>query len=144
MKKFSFMIRGNQYDVNIKSIEDDIADIEVNGSRYEVEVKMAKKQTKTPKLMRSHVVPHEHGEKARTSKPTEKKGTGFIKAPLPGTILEISVKPGDEVEMGDNLLIMEAMKMENNIKADKYGKISDIKVSVGDSVLEGDVLVEIE
>jgi biotin carboxyl carrier protein len=93
--------------------------------------------------MRSHVVPHDHGEKARTSKPTDKKGAGVIKAPLPGTILEIKVKPGDEVKMGDDLLIMEAMKMENNIKSDKYGKISDIKVSVGDSVLEGEVLVEI-
>lgn len=143
MKKFSFTIRGNQYDVDIKSIEDDIADIEVNGTRYEVEVNRAVKQTKTPKLMRSHVVPHDHGEKARTSKPTDKKGAGVIKAPLPGTILEIKVKPGDEVKMGDDLLIMEAMKMENNIKSDKYGKISDIKVSVGDSVLEGEVLVEI-
>ncbi len=62
---------------------------------------------------------------------------------MPGTILEMKVRVGDEVKQGDTLLIMEAMKMENNIKADKAGKITDVKVNVGDSVLEGDLLVEI-
>ena len=55
----------------------------------------------------------------------------------------MKVKVGDEVKQGDVILIMEAMKMENNIKADKSGKITDVKVKVGDSVLEGDLLVEI-
>jgi biotin carboxyl carrier protein len=143
MKKFSFTIRGNQYDVNIKNIEDDIADIEVNGTRYEVEIHRAVKQAKTPKLMRSKIEPLEHGEKARTSSPTEKKGAGIVKAPLPGTILEVKVRQGDTVKIGDTLLIMEAMKMENNIKADRHGKVEAIKVNVGDSVLEGEVLLEI-
>jgi hypothetical protein len=94
MKKFSFTIRGNQYDVNIKNIEDDIADIEVNGTRYEVEIHRAVKQAKTPKLMRSKIEPLEHGEKARTSSPTEKKGAGIVKAPLPGTISGSKSKAG--------------------------------------------------
>ena len=55
----------------------------------------------------------------------------------------MKVKVGDDVKQGDVILIMEAMKMENNIKADKSGKITDVKVNVGDSVLEGDLLVEI-
>ena len=55
----------------------------------------------------------------------------------------MKVKVGDDVNQGDTLLIMEAMKMENNIKADKAGKIADVKVNVGDSVLEGDLLIEI-
>lgn len=143
MKKFKLTIRGNKYDVNLQSIEDGIAKIEVNGTTYEVEVHTEKKVTKTPTLIRKPVVHSSDSEKARTSKPTERKGAGLVKAPLPGTILEIKVKVGDVVKIGDKLLIMEAMKMENNINADKEGTISAIKVNNGDSVLEGDALVEI-
>ena len=143
MKKFKFTIRGNKYDVQIHNIEDDVAEIEVNGTTYQVEIHKQKKDSKTPKLTRPNVVPSPESDKAKTSKPTEKKGAGVIKAPLPGTILEVKARVGDVVKIGDTILIMEAMKMENNIKAEKEGKILDIKVNNGDSVLEGDTLVEI-
>lgn len=143
MKKFKFTIRGNKYDVELHNIEDNIAEIEVNGSTYKVEVESQVKTSKTPKLVRPAVVPSSHADKAKTSKPTAAKGTGHINAPLPGTILSIHVKEGDTVNSGDKLLVMEAMKMENNINADKSGTITAIKVNVGDSVLEGDVLIEI-
>jgi biotin carboxyl carrier protein len=142
MKKFKLTIRGNKYDVDLLSIEDDIAKIEVNGTTYEVEVHSEKKVSKTPTLVRKPVV-HSSDSDARTSKPNEKKGAGIVKAPLPGTILEIKVKVGDVVKIGDKLIVMEAMKMENNINADKEGTISEIKVNTGDSVLEGEALVEI-
>ncbi len=143
MKKFKFTIRGNQYDVEIQKMEDNIAEIEVNGTSYQVSIDKEIKTSKTPTLIRSqaHQV-HESG-KAKTSKPAERKGSGGIKAPLPGTILEMKVKTGDSVTMGQTLLVMEAMKMENDIKADRAGTISAVKVNNGDSVLEGDVLVEI-
>jgi biotin carboxyl carrier protein len=143
MKKFKLTIRGNKYDVDLLSIEDDIAKIEVNGTTYEVEVHREIKVSKTPTLVRKPAILTSETDKARTSKPSERKGAGVLKAPLPGTILEINVKVGDVVKIGDKLLIMEAMKMENNINADKEGKIEAIKVNVGDSVLEGDALVEI-
>ena len=143
MKKFKFTIRGNKYDVELLNIEDNVAEIEVNGSRYEVEIDQEVKTTKTPKLVRQQAIPTADTDRAKTSKPSEKKGAGNIKAPLPGTILQIFVKEGDVVKSGDKLLIMEAMKMENNISADKEGKITAVKVKQGDSVLEGDVLVEI-
>ena len=143
MKKFSFTIRGNKYNVELQDIEDNIAEIEVNGSKYEVEIHKEIKTSKTPKLVRQRVIPSSESDNSRTAKPSERKGTGGIKAPLPGTILELKVKVGDDVKQGDILLIMEAMKMENNIKADKNGKITEVKVNVGDSVLEGDLLVEI-
>lgn len=143
MKKFSFTIRGNKYDVELQDIEDNIAEIEVNGSKYEVEIHKEIKTSKTPRLVRPAVVPSQDPDKSRTAKPAERKGAGGIKAPLPGTILEMKVKVGDEVKQGDIILIMEAMKMENNIKADKSGKITNVNVNLGDSVLEGDLLVEI-
>lgn len=141
MKNFKFTIRGNQYDVNVQNIEDDVAEIEVNGTSYQVTLSKAVKTSKTPQLVRSkeYTAP----SSSRTSKPTEKKGAGFIKAPLPGTILAISAKIGDTVKVGDTLLIMEAMKMENDIKSDKEGIVKAILVSNGASVLEGDILVEI-
>lgn len=143
MKKFKFIIRGNDYNTEILSIEDNIAEVEVNGSTYQVEIEKTIKETKTPKLLRPKIIHSGGQDSAKTSKPSAKKGVGFVKAPLPGTILELKTKVGDDVKVGDTLLIMEAMKMENNIKSDKAGKVKAVKVNNGDSVLEGDVLVEI-
>ncbi len=127
MKKFKFTIQGNNYDVEILNYEDNIAEIDVNGTVYKVEIEKELQKVKTPKLVRTKVEPSAGGDIAKTSKPREKKGVGSIKAPLPGTILEVKVKPGDKVKVGDKLLIMEAMKMENNINSDREGTIEDDK-----------------
>jgi glutaconyl-CoA/methylmalonyl-CoA decarboxylase subunit gamma len=145
MKKFKFKIHGNNYEVEILNFEDNIAEIDVNGSVYKVELQQEMRTIKTPKLIRSATVAAtEMADKPKTAKPSEKKGAGNIKAPLPGVILHINVKAGDKVKIGDTLLVMEAMKMENNINSDKEGTIAQVIVRQGDSVLEGDVLVEIE
>jgi biotin carboxyl carrier protein len=145
MKKFKFTIQGNEYDVEIMNVEDNLAEIEVNGTTYKVEVEKKLQQTKTPKLVRSVVSPstESHASTAKTSSPSSLKGAGHVKSPLPGTILNVFVKEGDTVKIGDRLLILEAMKMENNINADKEGIIKSVKIRVGDSVLEGDTLIEI-
>jgi biotin carboxyl carrier protein len=67
-----------------------------------------------------------------------------IKAPLPGTVIQVLVKPGDKVTMGQKLLTMEAMKMENNVLSEKDGMVRIVNVKPGDSVAQNDVLVEIE
>lgn len=145
MKKYKFTINGNTYDTNILNIEDNIAEIEINGTTYKVEVDKTIKQTKTPKLVRPKAIPSTdvHPSVAKTSKPTDPKGTGTIKSPLPGVILEIFVREGSEVVMGQKLLMLEAMKMENNIEADRSGKVLEIKKNKGDAVMEGDVLIVI-
>jgi glutaconyl-CoA/methylmalonyl-CoA decarboxylase subunit gamma len=143
MKKFKFTIHGNDYNVEILNFEDNVAEIDVNGAVYKVQVHQEIKSTKTPRLVRAKVEPSQVAAVPKTSKPDEHKGAGVIKAPLPGTIIQVQVKTGDKVKIGDRLLIMEAMKMENNINADKEGAVKEIKVKEGDSVLEGDVLVEI-
>jgi biotin carboxyl carrier protein len=146
MKKFKFTIKGNPYDVDILNIEDNIAEVQVNGNTYTVEVDKNIQQTKTPILVRTPAVPSTDVEKStqKTSNPSAPKGGGTIKAPLPGTILNVQVKVGDKVVMGQRLLTLEAMKMENNIDSDKEGKVSAVKVKKGDNVMEGDVLVVIE
>jgi len=145
MKKFKFKINGNQYNAEVLSIEDNIAEIEINGTRYSVEVDKDMQPVKTPKLVRSISVPSTdtHPAVAKTSSPSAPKGGGTIKSPLPGVILELFVKVGDTVKIGQRLLVLEAMKMENNIEADKAGKIVSISKNKGDSVMEGDVLIVI-
>ncbi len=145
MKKFKLTINGNQYDVDILAVEDNIAEVDVNGTRYQVEVDKQIQTTKTPKLVRSVVSPSTDvvPSVAKTSSPTSAKGVGSIKSPLPGTILQVNVNEGDVVKVGDRLIVLEAMKMENNINSDKEGRIVSIKVKKGDSVLEGDLLIEI-
>lgn len=143
MKQFSFKIHGNNYKVDVIEVEDNIAQIEVNGSLFEVELEKEIKSAKTPKLIRSSVHHSGDSDRAKTRKPDAAKGTGVVKAPLPGTILEIKIREGDEIKAGDIMLIMEAMKMENEIKSAASGIVKSIKVHQGDAVLEGDVLVEI-
>ncbi len=138
MKKFSFSINGSKYEVDIKDVEDNIASIEVNGTPYEVEIHQEIKKPKTPKLIRQAVV-NKPGEGDIVKKDSV---SGFkVLSPLPGSIFKILVKEGDTVKRGDVLLIMEAMKMENNIMAEKDGVVKDIKVRVGDSVLQSDPLL---
>ncbi|HPT15350.1 MAG TPA: biotin/lipoyl-binding protein [Bacteroidales bacterium] len=145
MKKFKFTINGNQYETEIVTIEDNIAEVVVNGTRYTVEVDRSIPITKTPKIMRSVAVPSTdtHPSVSKTASPSAPKGTGNIKSPLPGVILELHVREGDSVKIGQKLITLEAMKMENNINADKEGKVVSIKVGKGDSVMEGDILLVI-
>lgn len=145
MKKFKLKINGSQYEVDIINVEDNVAEIEVNGTSYQVEIDKKIQATKTPRLVRSVVSPSTDIVKqvAKTSSPAEPKGVGHVKSPLPGVILHVHVKEGDAVKIGDKLITLEAMKMENNVNADKEGKIISIKVKPGDSVLEGELLVEI-
>ena len=145
MKKFKFSINGNQYESAVINVEDNVAEIEINGTIYKVEVDKELKTTKTPKLVRPVAVPSTDFQPsvAKTSSPESPKGTGTIKSPLPGVILEVFVKPGDTVKIGQKLIVLEAMKMENNIESDKAGKIVSISKGKGDSVMEGDILIVI-
>lgn len=145
MKKYKFTINGNKYDVEIQTIEDNVAEVEVNGTTYKVEVDKIIQPTKTPKLVRTLSVPSTDSAPsiAKTSNPTAPKGTGSIKSPLPGVILDLFVREGDMVKVGQKLILLEAMKMENNINADKEGKVVSLKVSKGDAVMEGDILIVI-
>ncbi|MDP4164890.1 MAG: biotin/lipoyl-containing protein [Bacillota bacterium] len=145
MKKFKFTINGNQYETEIASVDENNAEVIVNGVKYNVEVQMSAQISKTPKLVRSVSVPSTdvHPAVAKTRNPSAPKGGGNIQSPLPGTILDIMVKVGDTVKIGQRLLVLEAMKMENNIESDKAGTVLSIAKQKGDSVMEGDLLIVI-
>jgi glutaconyl-CoA/methylmalonyl-CoA decarboxylase subunit gamma len=145
MKNFKFTINGNIYDAEISGIEDNIAEVSINGVAYSVAIDRKMQSTKTPKLVRTMAVPStdSHPSMTKTASPLAPKGTGNIKSPLPGVILEIYVREGDNVKIGQKLLMLEAMKMENIINADKEGRVTVLKVGKGDSVMEGDILIVI-
>ncbi len=143
MKKYKFTIHGNQYDVSIINVEDNIIEMEVNGSNYSVEVDRSIQPVKTPKLVRARAVPSTDTTPSEGTGTRVSKGAGTIKAPLPGTVINIHCKVGDKISMGQKLITLEAMKMENNIDSDKEGTITTIRVSQGQSVMEGDVMIEI-
>lgn len=139
MKSFKFTINGNDYGVEVAGIEDNIAHIEVNGTKYEVEVHRKIKQSKTPTIVRATA-------KIPANPTIDRKEGGSshsLLAPLPGSITEIKINPGDIIQKGQLLMIMEAMKMENKVLADRAGVVENIRVQQGQSVLQGDVLLDI-
>ncbi|MFA6199470.1 MAG: biotin/lipoyl-containing protein [Bacteroidales bacterium] len=142
MKNYKFNINGASYAVNINDVDDNIIQLELNGTPYEVTIDRELKQVKTPKLVRPVAVPSTDHSK-EVVKTTASGKVGTIKTPLPGVILEVNVKIGDRVTVGQKLVVLEAMKMENRIDSDLAGVITQINVDRGSSVLEGDVLITI-
>ena len=143
MKKFSFTINGNNYQVDVLGFEENIAHIEVNGTEYNVEVKKDLKIPKTPTLIRAEP-PKPTSKESKIPRTIIQTTNIAIKAPLPGTIIQVLIKPGDTVVMGQKLLTMEAMKMENNVMAEKDGVVKTVNVKPGDTVAQNDILVEIQ
>ena len=146
MKEYKYKINGNLYNVVIGDIEDNIAHVEVNGTHYTVEMEKKPKAAPAPKpIVRPAAKPAAAPVAAApVAKPAAGGAKSGVKSPLPGVILDIKVNVGDEVKKGQTLIILEAMKMENSINADKDGKVAAINVSKGESVLEGTDLVIIE
>ena len=142
MKEYKYKINGNLYKVTIGDIEDNIAHVEVNGTPYKVEMEKVAKPAPARPVVRPAAPA---AAAAPVVKPAASaSGKSGVKSPLPGVILDIKVNVGDTVKKGQTIIILEAMKMENNINADRDGKITAINVSKGESVLEGNDLVIIE
>jgi biotin carboxyl carrier protein len=148
MKKFKFTIEGTSYSVNVKSVEGNKAEIEVNGKSYAVGLEQELNTLKTPILVRKEVVT-KPGENKITAKaapmpPSNKPSANTVNAPLPGSIIRVATKVGDTVKEGDLLLVMESMKMENNILSEKNGVVKRIRVSAGEAVMQDDILLDLE
>jgi biotin carboxyl carrier protein len=141
MKKFKFKIKGHDYNVEILKFDEDIAHIDVNGTIYDVEVQRTYKQPKTPRLVRQEVQARRQDSKIK--KTITKTAGHDVKIPLPGNIMQVFVKNGDEVKLGDKLVMYEAMKMENVIVAEKDGVIQNLTVQPGDTVLQDAKIMEI-
>jgi len=146
MERFNFVINGNNYDTEVLEIVDNKAQIQVNGIVYNVEIDNTKKKiANTPRanVARPAQTPTAAPSAVKQAPAKAAAGANAITAPLPGVILDVKVNVGDSVTTGQQLIILEAMKMENSIESTKDGVVKSIAKHKGDSVMEGDVLIEI-
>jgi len=146
MKEYKFKINGNDYNVAINFTNGNLADVTVNGVSYQVEMENAMPAA-APVQAAPVAAPVATPAAApvQAAAPAAKPaGEGKpVTSPLPGVIIEVSVKEGDTVAAGQKVAVLEAMKMENEIQADRAGVVTKINVSKGDSVLEGAAIVTI-
>ena len=150
MNKYQYKVQGVDYDVEIEEVQGNLAKVSVNGIPFEVELKRpinpvhAIKKPKVAAPKPAAPAPAPAAAAPKPAAPAAAAGAGNpVKAPLPGTISSISVKVGDQVNVGDTVLVLEAMKMQNNIEAEYAGTVTSIVVNPGDSVMEGAVLLTI-
>ena len=149
MKNFKFKINGTDYNVDINEVEGQEIKLDVNGTPYVVivdkEMRTQKPRTTIVSNSPAPRVAAAAGDVQRASAPNPNSAAGGTKVttPLPGTILDVFVNVGDTVKAGQRVVLLEAMKMENNIEADTDGTVTSVNVRKGDSVLEGDTLIVI-
>lgn len=144
MKEYKYTINGNKYEVTIANIEDNIANVVVNGEEYKVEMEKEPEPQKK-KVVVKPVAQQQAAAPAQKSESSARVNmNNAIKSPLPGVITEIKVAVGDEVKAGDTVVVLEAMKMANNLDAEKGGKVTAVLVKEGESVMEDTPLVVIE
>lgn len=142
MKNFKFKINGTEYSVDINEVEGQEISLDVNGTPYKVTVDKELKQKQV--IATTHTAPRVSAAPKGSVQPAAPASKGSkVTTPLPGTILDVFVNVGDKVKAGQTVVLLEAMKMENNIEADVEGTVTEVKVRKGDSVLEGDVMVVI-
>ena len=151
MNKYQYKVQGVDYDVEIEEVEGNVAKVNVNGIRFDVELKqpinptssLKKVRVEAPKPVARPASPTA-APAAAPAAPAAPAGAGSpIKAPLPGTIIELKVNVGDTVKQGDCVLVLEAMKMQNNIESEYEGTVTSITVKQGETVMEGTVLLTI-
>ena len=136
MKEYKYTIDGKEYKVAIGDIVENVADVTVNGEQYKVEMEPEKEPEKPKPVVRPVAPAAAPASSGATA--SKANAQNAVKAPLPGVITEIKVAEGDTV------VVLEAMKMANNLDAEKGGKVTAILVQPGQTVMEGDPLVVIE
>ena len=142
MKNYKYTIDGKEYNVEIGDINDNIADVTVNGEAFKVEMEPEPVEEKKKVVVKpAEAKASQDGD---TAAATNVNTENAIQAPLPGVITEIKVSVGDTVSAGDTVVVLEAMKMANNIEAEKSGKVTAVCVKQGESVMEDTPLVVIE
>ncbi len=150
MKDYSLKINGHKYSVQVNDLNEEskMAKVVLNGVSYDVEIDgistvhpMVKPQVARSTQYATNVTPAL--VESTPVAPTHTGAGQAVRSPLPGTIVGVNVKVGDKVNVGDTLLILEAMKMENNIDADFGGVVKEISAKAGATVMEGEILVVI-
>ena len=150
MNKYQYKVKGVDYEVEIAEVEGNIAKVNVNGIPFEVEMQKPINAAKHPTMAAAKVqapvvaAAAPVASPAAPAAPAAPAGAGnAVKAPLPGTVTDIKVQVGQQVNVGDTVLVLEAMKMQNNIESEYAGQVTSITVKQGETVMEGAVLLTI-
>jgi len=148
MKKYLLSIGENEYNVEVKELDDEKAVIFVNGKDYRVELKQIGDKEQISKISQSSYAKNFRRTDKNITEQNSKKNSrtlerGGALSPLPGTIIKIHADEGERIKAGDAVVTLEAMKMENIIKSPYDGTVKKIFFNVGDNVLEGDLIAEI-
>lgn len=148
MRRLKVLVNDKPFLVEIEDLSASPLTVKVNGQAYVVEIEMDEDEKpaigQTPLAANVAVLPKP--VPAKTSPPAAVTGatTKAVKAPMPGHIIDILVKPGDEINPGQPLCLLEAMKMKNTIRSPRGGTIASINVTLEQSVGYGDILVTFE
>ena len=141
MKEYKYTIGGNKYEVAINEVNDTTATVTVNGEEFKIEWEKPVEEKPVVKVQPVAAKPAPAAAPAPATAPAAAVDGHAIKTPLPGVISDVKVAVGDTVKKGDTVVVLEAMKMENNINADCDGKVTAVQVAKGDTVADGAVLV---
>ncbi len=143
MNSYKMKINGNDYEVAVKDVNGQNVEVEVNGTAFTVELAEAPKAEKPKPVVARPVAAPSAPVAAPAARPAA-GAAGATKSPLPGTVLSVNVTVGQSVKAGDVAIVLEAMKMENNINCGKDGVVKAVYVQKGDNVLEGADLLLVE
>ena len=153
MNTYKYKVKGVDYEVEIAEVEGKIARVNVNGIPFELELQkpinaakhptMNKPKVEIPRPAAAAPAPASPAPAAAPAAAAAAGAGNALKAPLPGTVTEVKVQVGQTIAVGDTVLVLEAMKMQNNIESDYAGQVTSVLVKPGDTVMEGAVLLTI-
>ena len=138
MKEFKFIIDGHKFSTTVNELEGNVAEVTVNGTTFKVEIEKEQPAAAAPRATAQKVV-----NAAQQAAAPAAGGVQVVKSPLPGSIVKVNIKVGDNVKVGDELLTMGSMKMENSVKSEFAGVVKAIYAEPGKNVMQEDKLVEI-
>lgn len=138
MKEFKFTIDGHKFSTTVNELGGDLAEVTVNGTTFKVQIEKSEPTAARPTV---------HQVVSASQQPAAAPAAGgavqVVKSPLPGSIVKVNVKVGDTVKVGDELLTMESMKMENSVKSEFAGVVKAVYAEPGKNVMQEDKLIEI-
>jgi biotin carboxyl carrier protein len=138
-KKVELKIDGKTYQVEIKGLTANNAQVLVDGREVQVDISMPQDTTRVP-APKPAARPTPKPSKSSSPRPTQASSKSLLSL-MPGVVIKILVKEGQQVAAGDVLLVLEAMKMENEIRSDRSGVIGSVDVTPGQQIQTGDPLV---
>jgi len=148
MRRYTLNISGKDYVVDVQETDFDQFEVQVGGQSYSVSLTedqsvggVSAAPAAAPVAAAPAPAASAPKAAAAPKKPAGGGGKGALKAPMPGVILEVNVKAGDKVTRGQQVAVLDAMKMHNVIGAPHDGTIAEVCVAAGQNVGHGDVIV---